>query len=251
MRRILAASFVVAVAAASAFGQLTVSAVEAKQLQNIKNVAVYGDVILLEELAELSPSLVPVAAIRVSTEAANVTVDASDQQRMPTEVLEIDRRTYLINTPGRHWVDVTAIDFDKNLYARKVIVVEIDDSDPEPPGPGPDPPGPGPDPDPPGPCPDPNGPFDGLAAKVYGIAKTFSDKTRSDIAALMQDTAMKLRTFDFVRVDQAAEYISRNWPCREDGCPALWEQLYDYAKNKRFSHQEAQAFYLEVARGCQ
>jgi hypothetical protein len=150
-----------------ALAQLEVKSGTYYQLDGLGKITQVGDLTLVAA----PPSIVvkPVGIIRVETEAANVEVSISDSQRTPYEATQLDSKTWVINTPGRWWIDVTAIDFAKNIYGRKQSVVVVGGS-----GPGPEPPGPGPTPDPPSPVPNDygvgkpayeNAPRDGATAK--------------------------------------------------------------------------------------
>ena len=97
--------------------------------------------------------------ILAETEAANVEFSVTDQARVPVAYDSIPPNGIFVSTPGKMWVEVTAIDFAKNIYGRKTIVVEVGV------GPGP-PPGPGPTP-PPGPA-----PIDGVGLRVLLIYET-------------------------------------------------------------------------------
>ena len=101
----------------SALGQLRVQPREAYQLQNVEEVATFGDIILFNQTSE-KMRVVPVAAIRVETEAANVTIDVSDDRRMPVPYIEIQKNVFLVNTPGTHWVDVTAMTIQQQHPAK-------------------------------------------------------------------------------------------------------------------------------------
>lgn len=124
--------------------QLSIQTVEVKQLAGAKGLISVGDAVLVEDVGDIA--IQPAVLVRVRTEAANVEVDVSDRDRRRVEfrrVAEKDgERVYLVATPGQFWVDVTAIDFAKNIYARDYQVIEV--AEPTPIGPTP-----GPIPDPP------------------------------------------------------------------------------------------------------
>lgn len=152
------------------------------QLDGLGKITQVGDLTLVAA----PPSIVikPVGIIRVETEAANVEVSISDSQRTPYEAKQLDSKTWVINTPGRWWIDVTAIDFTKNIYGRKQSVVVVGGS-----GPGPEPPGPGPTPPPPTPSPVPND---------YGIGQIAYSLAPRDTASAAKYAAIYKQAGDFL-----------------------------------------------------
>tara|TARA_R110002167_G_C12684414_1_gene651760 strand:- start:1023 stop:1796 length:774 start_codon:yes stop_codon:yes gene_type:complete len=69
--------------------------------------------------------------VTVYTDAKNVSVFADNVNRDPVELTRVGNRTWLI-PPGKVWLDVRAIDFDKNIYeTTKLNVVGIG-SEPKP-----------------------------------------------------------------------------------------------------------------------
>lgn len=134
---------------------LKVIASEAKLVSGAANFITIGDRVYLRNLQD-TISYVNVGLIRVQTEAKNVEVTVSDKDRDPVEVESIAPEYYEINKRGKFWVDVIAIDFDKNIYGRKQKVLtvtgRVDPDPPEPDDPDVDPDDPD-DPDPPRPPP--------------------------------------------------------------------------------------------------
>lgn len=186
----------------------------------------------------------PVGVIRVDSEASNIEVTASDVSRLPVDVERLDENLYLIAKPGKYWVDVTAIDFEKNLYGRKTVMVEIGD------GPSPPPVPPGPEPEP-GPTPTPDGPFDGLAAKVNQLAATMQPDKRFTFAGVFDQAVAKMESREFLQISQASRFIAQNQPqCTVDGgCRPLYEFLAMDGGSRTLSFYEAISYYREVAKG--
>lgn len=112
------------------------------QLLDVAATEQIDDVVLVPTGSVIRTS--PVVIVTAKTDAANVQVDASDVTRTPVEFRTLSGGRYLFSKPGKVWVDVTAIDFAANIYAKKTIVVEVGSSPtpPTPPGPGPTPPTP-------------------------------------------------------------------------------------------------------------
>lgn len=110
-----------------------------------------GDLTLIP--SETKIDLDPATVVDIETEARNVEVTVTNKDREPIEFRSIDPKTHLLTTPGRHWVEVVALDFDLNIYSKQTIVVDVKGKvDPPEPDPGP---GPEPEPDPQPPTPDP------------------------------------------------------------------------------------------------
>lgn len=114
------------------------------QLDGLGKVTQVGSLTLVASPPSITVK--PVGIIRVETEAANIEVSISDESRVPFEATKLDTNTWIINKPGRWWIDVTAIDFEKNIYGRKQAVIDVGKA----PDPGPSP-GPNPPPTPPSP----------------------------------------------------------------------------------------------------
>ena len=177
--------------------------------------------------------------ILAETEAANVEFSVTDQARVPVAYDSIPPNGIFVSTPGKMWIEVTAIDFAKNIYGRKTIVVEVGVGPGPPPGPGPTPP-PGPD----------DGEFDGLASRVAVYANRLGMDQRSQIAGVLSTAADRMRSFEFRQVEQAKEYISRNWPpCTSPECKAIWDLVTNDASSRLLGWQETQSYYRTVAAG--
>ena len=108
-------------------------------ITGFERVDVYNDVVIVEGIKDLK--VISAAEIRVEAGAANVSVEASNKDREPTECKRLHEGVYLITQPGKHWVKVTAIDFDKRTYDTRTVVVTVSGKpvDPVDPTPGPTP----------------------------------------------------------------------------------------------------------------
>ena len=153
-----ALALALALAPAIALGQLSVTATPMVRLGGVEGLRVIGDIPLIPAAATLTQS--PVALVEIETQAKNITVEVTDQKRLPVQFQQVDADTVLLSEPGRVWVDVTALDFEANIYARRTIVVEVGDA-PEPDEPD--------DPDPHPVPPDvPDDEFDNIGKRVAG-----------------------------------------------------------------------------------
>ena len=125
-----------------AWGQLEVATSSVNQLSGVEGLTTIGGVVLFEDASEIS--IQPGVMIRVTSEAANVEIDVSDRDRRRVAVQRLTDEegttVYLVSDPGKFWIDVTAIDFAKNIYRRETgIVIEVPEGSPIGPSPGPPP----------------------------------------------------------------------------------------------------------------
>lgn len=127
-----------------AFAQLEVKTESIHELQIAAVTQVEGFV-LVDSAGPITTR--PVTLLSVTSDASNVQVEASDAQRVPVEFRSLADGRYIFDKPGRAWVEITAIDFEKNIFARKTVVVDVGSPPPAPPTP------PAPTPVPPGPMP--------------------------------------------------------------------------------------------------
>jgi len=220
------------------FGQLTVDLRSAVQLSGIEGAEKIGDAVFVASDSEVVKT--PVILITAETEAANVTFEVSDQDRIPVAFDQLTASTILISKPGKSWVRIVAIDFDKNLYATKLLPVELGPS-PTPPDPSPDPP------DPPLP---PDGPFDALAVRVAAIAAQMSASERDELSKLLADVIDKMERYEFRTLSQARDFVEAGWT---NTVPAnqLLELLAEDSKDRLLSWDQAIAYYRELLKGLQ
>lgn len=218
-----------------AWGQLAVKTTGMVRLGGVEGLRVVHDIALLPEAASLTQTSVNL--VEITTEAKNVTLEVTNLERVPVPFESFDRLTHLLTTPGKQWVDVTVIDFERNIYDRRTLVVVVGEPD-NPPDPDPDPP------DPPQP-----GPFDNLAQRIHEIASSATPGNRQRMAELMEQTAGKMEAFEFRQLSQAKEYIERNWPQCEF-CDLVYRLIQADSQDRTLSWQETQSYYREIAKGC-
>lgn len=119
--------------------QLEIQTVSVNRLTGAKGLIAVGDAVLVETVEDMVVQ--PAVLVRVRSEAANVEVDVTDNERRRVEFEKVASKgsetVYLISTPGRFWVDVTVIDFAKNIYSRDWEVVEVKEGAPIGPAPVP------------------------------------------------------------------------------------------------------------------
>jgi len=126
--------------------RLTILVAASNTLTGVEKVKSYDEAGVI--IFSGTPKIAACVVIKVTTEAANVSIEVSDKDRNPTPYKQLDANTFYIDEPGKHWVDVTAIDFAKNIYVRKTAIAVVgprppptpDDDDPKPPAPDQEPP---------------------------------------------------------------------------------------------------------------
>ena len=112
-----------------AFGQLAVKTQSATQVVGLQNAEKIGEGVFVDAGIEIKKT--SVVLVIATTDASNITFEASDEKRLPVEFQQLTPTTISIGSAGKTWVDVTCIDFKKNIYDRKTVVVQVD-STPDP-----------------------------------------------------------------------------------------------------------------------
>jgi hypothetical protein len=154
----------------TAFAQLELSQQAMSRLVDVAAVETIDDLVFVETGSAITTK--PVVILTATTDAANVQVEASDMARMPVEFRDLGGGRYLFEKPEKAWVDVTVIDFAKNIFAKKTVVVEVGISPPTPPGPTPVPPGPQPVPPSPTPPTPSVAPIEGPGLRVLMVVES-------------------------------------------------------------------------------
>lgn len=120
------------------FGQLITASdvIGIEQTEQVKTYRLDLDADGVPDLEEVTGSeitstrKIPAKLIEINTLAANVKIAASDQQRNPVVMQKLSTTSYLITTPGRFWVQATAIDFAENIFEDETAVVTLGKPDP-------------------------------------------------------------------------------------------------------------------------
>jgi hypothetical protein len=106
-----------------AFGQLTVTTEVSEALVGFNSAKVVGGnkpIVLFSGDFKRSN----IGFVKIETDAATVQVEAEDSDRNQVEIKKLDNAWY-VDTPGRYWVRVTAVDFDKRIFATRTVVLDI------------------------------------------------------------------------------------------------------------------------------
>jgi len=180
--------------------RLTVQVANSSTLTGIDKLKTYDEAGVI--IFSGTPMIAPCAIVKVTTAADNVSVDVSDKDRNPVPFKQLDKTTWLIDAPGKHWVDVTAIDFAKNIYVRQMVTATVG---PRPP-PGPTPPGP----TPPGPTPppivDPPIEGDGLRVLIVYESSELNTLTADQRDIFYGQTVRAYLTANCVQIDRFSEW---------------------------------------------
>jgi len=228
-------SFCAVLLCTTAFAQLSVESQQAIQLSGIEEAEKIGDAVFVA--SDSTVAKLPVILVTATTEAANITFEVSDKDRIPVEFSQLTADTILISKPGKSWVRIVAIDFDKNLYATKLLPVEL--------GPSPTPPDPPEPPDPPLP---PDGPFDALAVRVAVIAAQMAPSERDELSKLLADVIGKMERYDFRTLSQARDFVEAGWT-KTAPAKQLLELLAEDSKDRLLGWDQAIEYYREVLKG--
>ena len=82
-------------------------------------------------------NLIPVAAdaklrsvgwVSVESEAANIRVSASDVNREPVKVVQVEQSLFAVLGSGKVWVEIDCVDFDKKIFEKEQYTLEIPDA---------------------------------------------------------------------------------------------------------------------------
>lgn len=229
-------SFCAVLLCSTALAQLSVSSRIAIQLSGVEQAEQIGNALFVASDTPLTTRSVVI--VSVETEAANVTFEVSDKDRNPVVFEQLTKNTILIAEPGNSWVRIVAIDFDKNLYATKLLPVELGPDDPDLPPTPPEPPLP------------PDGPFDALAVRVAVIAAGMAQSEKDALSKLLTEAAEKMERFEFRTLAQVREFVEKGWT-KTVPAEQLQELLAQDSADRVLGWDEAIAYYREVIKGLQ
>ena len=221
------------------YAQIEVKSESATAIVGLKDPSVIGDLIVFSD-GEIKTKTVGIIYVEAVGET---TVEATNEQRLPVEIREVEKGVYLIETPGKAWVEVSEYGQvelaggarRRILLDRRVVVVDV---------------GPPAPPVPPTP-PEPSDAFDGLAGKVSRLAVSLSATNKAKLKQLFEDAAARMKRGEFLQISQASNYITANRPpCSPgSGCADLYNFLAADARTRTLGWQAAQDYYREIAKG--
>lgn len=136
--------------------------------------------------------------LTVVTEAANVQLRVSDAKRDPVDFKELGNNRFLLAAPGKQWVDLQVIDFQKNIFFTRQYVVDVKT-----------PVGPDPPPIPPDPTPDiPDDRFDNIGQRVAQWSAGLLDKDK--VSAIYLAHAGMLRSDPSKTINDVSGSLQRS-----------------------------------------
>ena len=214
-------------------------------VKGIENARIFNKHIVVDKIGE-KVEYEPVGFVRIRTAAANVEIEVTNIKREPVKYEEWQPGLIVIRKSGKFWVEITAIDFAKNIYKKKTIVLEIGEVPDTPDEPDkPD------EPDEPDTPIDPDGAFDGLAAKVAKFKSKIQIDKRNQVINVFETAADKMQQFQFRQLKQALDYIVKNRPSAtgDKGLTGLYKLLAEDSGKRTLSWEETQTYYREVVKG--
>lgn len=217
------------------FGQLSLESKSGFTVTGLQDATDVGGVLIVGPKSK--PVLTPIAIVTIRTDAANTEVEIEDANRnqLNPDDFKTAPNVLTFKTAGRYWIEVTAIDFARNIYAKKKLTVEV-----LPAGPA------GPDPI------DNNETFDGLAAKVAAIAPAFDQLDRAKYYSAYSTVAQKMASYEIKTVKDANAWLaSQGLTCRNiDACKRFSQLLNaDAASRGTMSFAQAARWFAVVAEG--
>ena len=129
MKRLALSFLITACTCVCAIAQLSVTSENMSQVVGLESAQQIGDLFFVDSATPVSKKAVVV--VRAETDAANVSFEVSDSSRSPVPFDYIADGTISISKTGKSWVEVVALDFDKNIYSKKVLVVVLDGYEPD------------------------------------------------------------------------------------------------------------------------
>ena len=194
------------------FAQVQASAETRYRVAGIEGWQSVEDVVFAPEGSE--PVLKPVGWVTVASDAAIIRIKAETEDRRRLEVKQFTSTEFGILGTGTIWVDVTIVDFEKQIFDQDSFVIEVGPDDPPPPDPDepdePDEPD-NPDPDEPDDGEVPEDPFDNLGRRIDSQAD--EDNLQMDkrfaVAAMFADVADKMESREIKRASDAREYLNQ------------------------------------------
>jgi hypothetical protein len=162
----------------------------------LKDAKLVGGVILASDVSQMTVE--KLAVVKINTTAENVMVEASDRNRDRVEVITVDKTTHFVRGKGKVWIDVLAIDFQKNIFLKETKTAEL--TPPEPPKP--------PEPQPtPTPTPDvPEDKFGNIGRRVATVTKGLPNNAK--IGAIYREASNQLGSNPAWTIDSSSTYVN-------------------------------------------
>jgi len=200
--------------AASALAQLSLESKSGFTVSGLESPTEIAGVLVVGPKSK--PVLSPIAIVTIKTDAANVEIEIEDSARnqLPAEEYQAAPNVLRFTKAGRYWLEVTAIDFPKNIYAKRKLTVEVLPAQPS-----------GPDPI------DNTETFNGLAGKVAAAVVGFDPADKAKYYQAYATVAAKMKSYEIKTVREANAFLaSQALSCRNlDACRRFSQLLTDEA----------------------
>lgn len=206
----LLALSVVLLLVCKACGQIDISVTKHQEVVGLKSPTVIGSKVLVDSL-EGQITTKPVALLLIQS-PSEIKVEGSDIQRQPVAVTKLIDGMYLLDAPGKTWIEVNEyVEFELNGVKRKflsdsqTVVVELGPYIP-----------PVPPPPPPGSCDSKtNSNFEGLSKRacqwIDQVVASGSRIKRSELSKVYSDAADKLASGQHLTINAATDSVQQEW----------------------------------------
>lgn len=186
----------------TAFSQITTEAETRYRVDGIQGWQIVEDVVFAPK--DSKPKLVAVGWVTVDSEAAIIKIKAETEKRVRLEVKQFTSNQFAVLGTGKIWIDVTAVDFEKQIFDQNSFVIEVEGS----PDPEPEPPDPEPEPEP-----DdsevPEDKFDNLGQRIdsQATADNLQLDLRNRHAEIYETASKKMEDRQLVRTADVKAYV--------------------------------------------
>lgn len=188
--------------ASAAMAQLQTNAETKYYLGGVDSFQVVGeDLLVVPEGTR--PTVRPFGYVVIDSQASIIQVRAERQDRSPVEVRKLSQNEFGILDAGLVWVNVTAVDFELEIFEQNLFVLDIEEGgepdDPDEPD-GPD--------EPDNPSDVPADAFDNLGRRIDAQADqdALDAQSRDRLAGVLADVAEKMEARRFIRSQDAKAY---------------------------------------------
>ena len=210
-----------------------------------ENARIFNGHILVDEIGD-TIEYEPVGFIRIKSDAESTSVSITNSKREPVDYETWPPGLIVVRQPGKFWVEITVLDFAKQIYKHQTVVLEIGTA-PD----APDQPDTPDSPDSPDTPDTPSGNFDNIAGKVAKLKSKIQIDRRNQVLIVFETAADRMQSFQYRQLDQAIQYIVENRPdpSRDEGLKQLYQLVAADSRSRNLSWQETQAYYREIVKG--
>jgi len=211
-------------------------------VKGVENARIFNGHILVDEIGG-TIEYEPVGIIRIKSDAESTQVSITNSKREPVDYETWPHGLIVVRQPGKFWVEITVLDFAKQIYKNQTVVLEI--------GTSPDTPDQPDTPDSPDTPDTPRENFDNIASKVAKLKSKIQIDRRNQVLIVFETAADRMQSFQYRQLDQAIQYIVENRPdpSGDLGLKQLYQLVAADSRSRNLSWQETQAYYREIVKG--